>query len=264
MFVRASAPPIRQPRQDRIADKWPQIIQEWLFPPTCLLCGDPGDQGRDLCRPCAAALPYIAVACPRCARPLAAPPARLCGRCLRRLPLFDAAHAPLRYAPANEAGYLVQALKFHRHHPCARLLGELLADSLAGRAALPTVLLPVPLHPSRYRERGFNQSAEIARFVSRRLSIPLDLHACRRVRATTAQARLASARERRQNLREAFAVDPGLGHRHVAIIDDVITSGATANELARSLGRAGVERIEVWACARTGIDPGTADRPEPV
>ncbi|MGZ8243872.1 ComF family protein [Methylomagnum sp.] len=239
----------RQLEQIAWVNKWPRIIQDWLYPPTCLLCGDPGDRGRDLCKPCADSLPRIMTACPRCAVPLASIESQLCGPCQTRPPVFDAAHAPLHYE--EPVRHLVVSLKFGARYPSARLLGALLADSLASRANLPEVIIPVPLHPSRYRKRGFNQSTEIARVVSRRLAIPLDLHACRRVRATTAQSRL-TARERRRNVRRAFACPSALPYRHVAIIDDVLTTGMTANEVARTLRRAGVEKIEVWACARTG------------
>lgn len=251
MIVQAGTARVRQLLEGWAADRWPRIIQEWLYPPICLLCGDPGAEGRDLCRPCAAALPYNRTACPRCAVPLATETPQLCGKCRVRPPVFTAAHAPLLYSKGNETRQLVRALKFHRHHACARVLGALLADSLEGRAPLPEALIPVPLHPKRYRARGFNQSLEIARYVSARLGVPLDLDACQRVRATAAQSSLASAKERRANLRGAFRAAPGLAYRHVALLDDVMTSGSTLNELSRTLKRAGIETIEAWACART-------------
>ncbi|WP_348758999.1 ComF family protein [Candidatus Methylocalor cossyra] len=237
----------RQLRTRSSVNDWPNIIQDWLYPPTCLLCGDPGQRGRDLCRPCADALPYLRRACPRCALPHAE--AGPCAACRADPPAFDRAFALFHYqAPVD---HLIRALKFGARHPCARLLGTLLADGLEGRGARPEALIPVPLHARRYRQRGFNQTVEIARTVARRLGITLDLGSCRRVRATAPQAQL-SARERHENLRAAFAVRPGVGYRHVAIIDDVVTTGATANALAQALRDAGVETIEVWSCARAG------------
>lgn len=232
------------------ANKWSRIIQNWLYPPTCLLCGDPGERERDLCEACAASLPHILTACPRCAMPLELSKPQLCGQCQGNPPSFDAAHAALHYE--EPVRHLVVSLKFGARYPSARLLGALLADSLENRAsAYPEAIIPVPLHASRYRKRGFNQSIEIARVVSQRLNIPLDLKACRRIRATTAQSSL-TARARRKNLHQAFACQSALPYRHVAILDDVLTTGTTANEVAKTLRQAGVEMVEVWACARAG------------
>jgi len=231
-------------------NNWPRIIQDWLFPPTCLLCGDAGTEGRDLCGPCARALPYNHPACPRCARPLAFETGLPCGECQQHPPAFDSAFALFRYE--EPVRHLILTLKFHARHPCARLLGDLLADALEGREDLPELILPVPLHSRRYRERGHNQSLEIARTLSRRLQIPLDLRSCVRAKATQAQSGLNDPKERRRNVKNAFALARPLQAGHVAILDDVVTSGATANELAKVLRKAGVGRIEVWACARAG------------
>lgn len=247
-FRESSAALLRQLKRPGGVNDWPRIIQDWLYPPTCLLCGDPGDRSLDLCRPCADSLPRIGTACPRCALPLAASGLFLCGACQKRPPAFDAAHALFHYQ--EPVAHLIRGLKFGARYAGARLLGTLLTDHLAERAGRPEAIIPVPLHSGRYRERGFNQSIEIARTVSRRLHLPLDLESCRRVRATPAQTRLPAG-ERRKNLRRAFAADP-LPFRHVAILDDVVTTGTTANEVAKALRRAGAERVEVWACARAG------------
>ena len=230
-------------------NNWAGIIQDWLFPPTCLLCGDAGTPGRDLCAPCAESLPFNRPACLRCARPLPFATALPCGACQRRPPAFDQGFALFRYE--EPAAHLIRALKFHARYPCARLLGDLLADALAGRDDPPSLIIPMPLHPGRYRERGHNQSLEIARTLSRRLRIPLDFRSCARVQATRPQTELR-AKERRRNVKKAFAVARPPKADHVAILDDVVTTGATANELAKALRKAGVARIDVWACARAG------------
>jgi ComF family protein len=148
--------------------------------------------------------------------------------------------------------YLLQRLKFHRRLEVAPLLGALLAEGLPARGtALPEVLLPVPLHPQRLRERGYNQSLELARVLSRRLAIPVQTGLCVRTRATAPQTALDGV-ERRRNLRGAFVMQGEAIPSQVAIIDDVVTTGATVHELARTLRRAGVARVEVWACARAG------------
>jgi ComF family protein len=133
-----------------------------------------------------------------------------------------------------------------------RLLGTLLTRALQQAGApYPELLLPVPLHPARLRERGFNQAVEIARPLAQALGLPLDLNSCQRRRATAPQAGL-EAIERRRNIRGAFALTRPLPARHLALIDDVVTTGSTVAELTRLLKRAGAERVEVWALAKTG------------
>ncbi len=232
-----------------MVNNWSSIIQDWVFPPTCLLCGDPGAKGLDLCAACIRALPYNDCACLRCALPLT-DIELLCGDCQRKPPLFDSTLTLCRYE--QPVSHLIRNLKFGADHACARTLGQLMADKLQALPGQPTVIIPTPLHPRRYRERGFNQSAEIASEIAKRLGIPLNLTACERVRNTPAQAGL-TARERHRNLRQAFRViHPGLPE-HVAIVDDVITTGTTSQELARVLRKAGVKRIDVWALARVEL-----------
>ncbi|MEY4209858.1 MAG: hypothetical protein RLZ92_236 [Pseudomonadota bacterium] len=107
----------------------------------------------------------------------------------------------------------------------------------------------MPLHPNRYRQRGFNQSIEIARHVAKHLNIRLDLNSCARIRDTDHQSGL-KAKQRQTNLKQAFAVTKPLSYQHIAIIDDVITTGSTASALAASLKNQGINRVDVWACAR--------------
>jgi ComF family protein len=226
---------------------WSAIIQNWLYPPTCLLCGDAGWAGHDLCVACRADLPSNTPACPRCGSLLSGPVSTDCGACQRKPPAFDATVAAFRYE--EPIRHLIHGLKFQARYAAARLLGDLLADALAGCRDLPRLLIPVPLHRSRYRERGFNQSLEIARVVSARLHIALDYLSCERIRPTVPQTELSAA-ERARNIKQAFRVNGSLRGLHVAVLDDVVTTGATVNELARTLRKAGASRIDVWACAR--------------
>ncbi len=124
-----------------------------------------------------------------------------------------------------------------------------MARHLAETSELPECIIPVPLHHNRYRQRGFNQSIEIARHLSRQLSIPLDLSSCIRNRDTTHQTDLP-AKQRRKNMRQAFSVLNPMPYQHVAIVDDVMTTGATASALAAALKKHGVNRVDVWVCAR--------------
>lgn len=236
-----------QPKNRDEVYHWPRIIQNLLFPATCLLCGDPGSDDRDLCQSCMDALPYLENGCPVCGLPLSGTALQPCGACQKKPPPFDRLVTVFRYE--EPARHLIQSLKFRARYANARLLGSLLAERIAGAPERPEVIIPVPLHPARYRERSFNQSLEIARVVARQTGIPLDYAACRRVRPTAAQAGL-HARERRRNIRKAFSVHTPLKYQHVAILDDVVTTAATVSELARVLRHAGVKTIAVWACAR--------------
>jgi len=194
-------------------------------------------------------LPANETACSRCAAPLSGITGGeiTCGRCLQRAPRFDLAFVPYRYAyPLDQ---LIRAFKYRGVLAYGRVLGSLLADQLAARASpRPDLIVPVPLHPSRHRERGFNQATELARPISRRLDIPFDARLCKRVRATADQTEL-DARSRRSNVRGAFEVEGKLA-LHVAVLDDVLTTGSTASEIARVLKRAGVRTVEIWAVAR--------------
>ena len=215
-----------------------------LLPARCLVCGETGMGGQDLCRDCRAALPFNRVACARCALPLPAP--GTCGACLRSPPPFAASHGVLLYRlPVNQ---LLPRFKFHGDLAAGRLVAQLMAEGLAG-AARPEALVPVPLHPARLRQRGYDQALELARPLARALGLPLCSERLRRVRATPAQSELDAA-SRRHNVRSAFALAPGPLPRHVALVDDVMTTGATLGECARTLYRAGVLRVDAWVAAR--------------
>lgn len=233
-----------------MVNKCIKIIQSWFYPAVCALCGMAGDGGFDLCAACRSDLPYNAMACSRCALPLTGnvTPDALCGHCLRHPPAYQRTLAPFRYAPPLD--HLLQRLKFNGKLVHARLLGALMAEHLAQRLTLlPERIIPVPLHRARLAERGFNQALELARPIARRLGVALDYTSCERLRATAAQSRLPAA-QRRANVRNAFRVNGAITARHVAVVDDVVTTGNTVNELARALRRAGVKTVEIWACAR--------------
>jgi ComF family protein len=234
-------------------NQWIDCAQSWLYPNRCILCGARGDDGLDLCAACRVELPYNHTACPRCGLPLPGDlPTLMCGHCLRHPPRYARTLTLCRYS--NPADHLIKQLKFQGKLAHARLLGELLAAQLATRIEQPPQrIIPVPLHRTRLRERGFNQSVELARPIAARFGIPIDVTSCVRVRATPAQSTLPAA-ERKANVRNAFKVRRSIPVRHVAILDDVITTGHTVNELAQALRRAGVPVVEVWAVARVAPD----------
>jgi ComF family protein len=232
------------------------MVYRWLvralYPPTCLLCGDKGARGLDLCGACFDALPWNRRPCPRCAAPM--PPDaddRLCGNCIKALPAWDEAKSPLAYSYPLDR--LIQRFKFDGDLATGRLLAEFLAEYLAaGGDTKPDCILPVPLHPVRLKERGFNQAVELARPVGRRLRIPLRLDLCERMRATEVQSKL-DAVERKKNLRDAFVVKRSVDGAQVAILDDVVTTGATMEALTQALKDAGVARVISWSLARAAL-----------
>ncbi|MEO8160145.1 MAG: ComF family protein [Arenimonas sp.] len=215
-----------------------------LLAPRCLVCGERGADGLDLCGHCRAELPWNREACPRCALPLAG--GEDCPRCLSGAPPFGLAHAAFRYTfPIDR---LVPRFKFHGDLAAGALLAMLLAWSL-DPAQRPQALLPVPLHRSRLRQRGYDQALELARALAREAQLPLLAGRLRRCRRTLAQTELGAA-ARRRNVLGAFALSPGPPlPAHVALVDDVLTTGATAGECAHLLLDAGVERVDVWAVA---------------
>ena len=221
-------------------------VQEFLFPTLCALCGGYGQRGRELCCGCERDLPAITVACTQCGAPLPAP--GRCGRCQLRPPAYGRTVAIYHYRPPLDT--LVKRLKFKNDLHLARLLGGLMAERLtATDITMPDVIVPVPLHVRRLRERGFNQALELARPIAERLAIPLDWHHVIRTRATDPQSDLP-AKLRSRNVKGAFSVAAGFTAQTVAIVDDVMTTGHTVNELALTLRRTGVTNICVWTCAR--------------
>lgn len=210
-----------------------------------MLCGA-ASFDRLLCAGCDADLShYSTAACPICALP--ALDGNVCGACLRHPPAFDRTLAAFSYDfPIDR---LLHAFKYAGNLALAEVLAEPLAR-LAAAQPKPDLLLPMPLHPARLRERGFNQSLEIARPVSRWLDIPLEACACRRTRDTPTQAKL-KWKERRRNVRGAFACDLDLSGKKVAVLDDVMTTGATLDEISRVLRGHGAAEVSAWVVART-------------
>jgi ComF family protein len=200
--------------------------------------------GDALCADCEAALPRIEAACIRCALPLAG--GGTCGSCAVRPPLFDDARACFEYRfPLDR---LVQRFKFAGDLAAGRWLAARLARCL--RDATADVVVVPPLSRGRLRERGFNQALELAKPVARALRLRCAATALVRVRETLPQPGLDRA-ERARNLHDAFRCDAKVEGLHVAIVDDVVTTGATVHELARVLKARGAARVSVWAVART-------------
>lgn len=214
-----------------------------IFPQQCFACG--AASGSDvLCSVCLAELPGKGDArCPVCA--IGQPLGEICGACLREAPPFDATWAVLDYGfPVDR---LIQALKYGHRLSTSRLFVDLMAAVPVPEA---DIVLPMPLHPARLRERGFNQAAELARSLAQRWGLPVLLDGVVRDFDTTPQASLPW-KARVANIRGAFRVTAPLAGKRVVVIDDVMTTGATLTEFARALKAAGAERVENRVVART-------------
>lgn len=218
-------------------------IEHLLPAQPCLLCGTASHHGV-WCSACDTALPRLPAAhCPVCALPTWE--GAICGHCLRRPPQFSRTVAPYAYAfPLDQ---LVQAFKFGASLQLAHSLAGKLAECVK---VMPDCIVPMPLHPVRLRERGFNQSLLLAHHLGDKLNIPVLSDACQRVRNTAPQSALPW-KERGKNMRKAFDCSAAVAGKHVAVVDDVMTTGASLNELAHALRRAGASEVSTWVVART-------------
>ncbi|MEJ2761206.1 MAG: ComF family protein [Gammaproteobacteria bacterium] len=219
-----------------------------IMPGACLLCGTESPAGgRGLCPACLGDLPRSDPSCYRCGASL--PREQLCGACLNRPPAFDRTLSA--YAYRYPVDHLIHRFKYRRWLTVTVALVPMLIRRIREEEEeFPDALLPVPLYPGRLRQRGYNQALEIARVLGRELGISVAGDLAWRRRSTLEQARLPAA-ARRRNIRGAFALRRPPEGRHLAIVDDVMTTGATAGELAKLLRRNGVETVSVWVLART-------------
>jgi len=216
-----------------------------LFASQCCICG--GDSAESICSPCASELPWTDTACTQCGLSLSAP--GLCGQCLIEPPPFTRCISAFEYrAPVS---HLIGAFKYQRRLVYGRALSALLAARLHTEPELAAdIIVPVPLHWRRRWTRGFNQAEVIADELAHRLRIPLHAKALLRLKQHTPQQQLTAV-QRRRNLRSGFAIRGDVRGRHVALVDDVVTTGATAAEIARTLLDAGAAAVQVWCLART-------------
>ena len=215
-----------------------------LLPQDCYLCAAASGD-RLLCASCSASLRRLtAECCPLCALPT--PASSICGACLKRAPHFDATQAVFCYEFPVDS--LIQSLKYAHRLASADFLGQALAQ--ISTPLRPDLIVPVPLSAIRLAQRGFNQALEIARPLARALGAPLDISHIHRRLDTTPQASLPW-KERAKNVRHAFECEIDLTGKTVMLVDDVMTTGATLDELARTLKAHGAARVECRVLART-------------
>lgn len=221
-----------------------------VWPTVCLACHEITESER-ICRFCLQELPWNKIHCNQCGLPWdkSIETTLRCGTCITHPPVFQQTFAPFRYQPPITQ--FIAQLKFHQQLYYAHFFAMVLAEHIA-TAPLPQYLIPVPLHRRRLQKRGFNQALEIAKPLAKRLHIPLALKACYRSKNTAPQTEL-SAKQRHANIKNAFTMNPLFRAEHVAIIDDVMTTGSTVRELSLLLYQQGVKKIDVWCCARAGV-----------
>ena len=218
-----------------------------LFEPVCLLCRQAPEHRHGLCAACSQSLPLNKSPCQICARPLET--GAICGKCISNANHFDHAIAPLLYR--EPVSHMLRALKYHNGIAFARTAASVISEAALKRGEKkPDLICSVPMTTQAQRKRGFNQSALIALLMGYRLGIPVSNHLLKKVRQTPHQSDL-TARERKSNLKNAFTCQRHVEGRHVVIVDDVLTTGATVNELATTLKKADASRVDVWVCART-------------
>jgi ComF family protein len=220
------------------------------LPQRCVLCAGASATAL-VCAACERDLPRIDNACPVCALP--SPHETACGACLANPPAFDATIAAYVYAfPVDR---IVQSFKYHGRLALADWCAEAILAARERRdAPVPDSIVALPLATARQRERGFNQAGEIARSIAARTGFAHPIDGIHRIHASLPQAALPWS-ERARNVRGAFACDAAVAGLHVAVIDDVMTTGETLAEFARTLKRAGARRVENWVVART-LPPG--------
>lgn len=189
-----------------------------------------------------------------------APHKLLCGNCLSHQYFYDKVYSPYTYE--YDIRYLITKLKYHKKIHFAKILAELFTRQTAFSAAknneetieyqLPQLIIPMPMHAKRLRERGYNQALEISRFLASYYQLPLDYKHFVRTRYTQLQAGLAAA-DRQKNVANAFTLKKPLVYNHIALIDDVMTTGSTVNEAAKVLKKNGIKQVDIWTIARAGV-----------
>jgi ComF family protein len=228
-------------------------LNQLLFSQACMLCAAGNGQTLGLCKACLDSLLWHKTAhCPQCALPSMS--SLLCGHCLKSPPAFDATYAMFRYEYPLDS--MLQRYKYNHLLNMAETFGELMAQSMVPAShpdnlrVAPDIIIPMPLHPRRLQERGFNQAVEIARIIGKKLKLEVDSQSCRKIKLSAPQVSLP-LKERVKNMRGAFDCQTRLDGLHIALVDDVMTTGASLSALASTVKKAGASHVECWLVART-------------
>jgi ComF family protein len=224
--------------------KFKHLLKTSLFPQTCLFCSASKGGDFGICTQCLDDLPYHTSCCPQCG--LLSVEGQLCGACIASAPDFDATKALFTYEyPISQ---VLQQYKYKQQLFLAETFAQLMLQKLPAQNI--DLIIPMPLHPSRLQERGFNQSLEIARIIGKRLNVEVNSQVVSRIKLSPPQASLP-LKERVKNMKGAFACDEDLSGLRIALIDDVMTTGASLNALAKAVKAKGAAHVECWLIART-------------
>jgi len=222
------------------------ITRHFRLPHACAVCESPHRGPFTVCTHCEPLLKKNTYPCEICGLPLANETYPYCGECIQEKPAFDSTFAPLLYEEPLRT--LIHQFKYHTGLYLKTYLAHLMNQALPSHFQNANCLIPVPLHPIRLKERGYNHTHELAKTLSHLTKIKLNAHICTKKRNTLPQAHL-DHKTRQKNLHNAFAIRPH-AYQHIILIDDVLTTGSTANELAHLFKKSGVKRVDVWCCAR--------------
>ncbi len=222
---------------------------QWLLPSTCQDCGQKCDSDTLFCLDCESKLPRISNGCKQCGQPIPNAHTSICGRCLSSPPHHDSCFSPFEFS--RPLADHIRRLKYQDSPQTSRRLAKLFLKELDGADLMPPeALVYVPLHSRKLRSRGYNQAHQLAKAISIELEIPIIKGAIVKTKSTPDQASQTLS-QRRANLIGCFKINKPIPFKHVAIIDDVITSGATVEEISKILKKNGVDYLQVWSIART-------------
>ena len=223
------------------------ITRSLRLPSICTLCNQFHKGTLAVCSHCIDYIKPLGITCTYCAYPLSDGSYLVCGKCIKNPPYFD--KALIAYSFEEPLRSLLHHFKYYNGLYLGSFLGFLMLKAFKDRTDPPQCLIPVPMHPEKLKQRGFNQAAVLTKIIARVLQLPYDLSSCQKISNTVPQASL-NGEQRLKNLNNSFFCKP-LNFDHVVLIDDLLTTGATVNELAHTLKKNGVKRVDVLCCART-------------
>lgn len=225
---------------------WQSITHYLSMQGACVLCQTSTKNPTMLCSFCNSLLQIIPYSCARCSLPLPTEQFHLCGNCIRHPPSYDKIYT--HYIFVEPLRSLIHQYKYHHALHLRRLLMHWLLEAWSPEMRTADCIIPVPMHPSRLKQRGFNQSTELAKRLAKTLNLPFEQSLCRKIKPTVPQVGL-NAQQRQHNLRNSFQTQ-ATTYQHILVIDDLVTTGITADLIASSLKEQGVKRVDIWCCAR--------------